>query len=286
VPAELVQAGVTENTVRVSIGMEHVFSRPLLRALLAAAVIFGCAGLPAHAAMIDEIQVYTDDINAPGEFGLELHINTTPKGRSTPDFPNEITPHHGLRFTPEFSYGLTRDLEAGLYLPYARDAEGTTHFAGPKLRLKWLPLRPEEGAHGWFLGANVEYAWVEPEFEQSRYGVELRPIVGYRGREWLLAANPILGWAPAGPDRDSKPDFSPSVKLARNVASGLALGVEYYAELGKVNNILPHAEQAHTLYLALDYDRKPWAFNIGIGRGLTGASDRWTLKTIIEIPFD
>jgi len=53
-----------------------------------------------------------------------------------------------------------------------------------------------------------------------------------------------------------------------------------------VNHILPHAEQAHTLYFALDYERKPWVFNVGIGRGLTGATDRWTLKTIIEIPFD
>jgi hypothetical protein len=283
---EPVQSAVSDDLVRPSFRMEHKFPRPLVRALVAAAVVFACAGPPARAAMIDEIQVYTDDINAPGEFGLELHVNTTLKGRSTPDFPNEITPQHGLRFTPEFSYGLTRDLEAGLYLPYARDAEGTTHFAGPKLRLKWLPLQPNENGQRWFMGANLEYAWVTPEFEQSHYAIELRPIVGYRDREWLLAVNPILGWAPAGPDRNSKPDFSPSVKLARNVAAGLALGVEYYAELGKVNNILPRSEQAHTLYLALDYERKPWAFNVGIGRGLNSATDRWTLKMIIEIPID
>ena len=253
-----------------------------MRMLFAAAG--GCALLPAHAEMIDEIQVYTDDIDKPGEFALELHVNTTPKGRSTPDFPREITPRHGLRFTPEFSYGLTEHLEAGLYLPYARDAAGSTHFAGPKLRLKWLPLQPKTG--GWFAGANFEYAWVAPEFEQSNRSIELRPIVGYRGREWLFAANPILGWALAGPDHDGKPEFSPSAKVARNIASGLALGVEYYAELGKVNNILPHLQQSHTLYFALDYDRKPWVFNVGIGRGLSEATDRWTLKTIIEIPFD
>ena len=35
----------------------------------------------AAAALSDEIQVYTDDINAPREFGLELHVNTTPSGR-------------------------------------------------------------------------------------------------------------------------------------------------------------------------------------------------------------
>jgi hypothetical protein len=262
----------------------RVFPRQLVRVLFAAAA--GCAVLPVSAVMLDEIQVYDDAINKPREFGLELHINTTPTGRSARDFPNEITPRHGLRFTPEFSYGLTRDFEAGLYLPYARDAEGTTHFAGPKLRLKWLPLQPQEGGQGWYMGANFEYSWIAPEFEQSNRFIELRPIVGYRGRDWLLAANPILGWALAGPDNDGKPDFSPSVKVARNVASGVALGVEYYAELGKVNNILPRLEQSHTLYFALDFDRKPWVFNFGIGRGLNGATDRWTLKTIIEIPID
>ncbi len=90
----------------------RILLRRLARVLFAAAA--GCAALPTYAAMIDEIQVYADDINKAGEFGLELHINTTPKGRSTQDFPREITPWHSLRFTPEFSYGITKDLEAGL----------------------------------------------------------------------------------------------------------------------------------------------------------------------------
>jgi hypothetical protein len=66
------------------------------------------ASNPATSAQQDEIQVYTDDINKRGEFGLEWHLNTTPQGRTTPDYPGEITNNHGFRFTPEFSYGLTR----------------------------------------------------------------------------------------------------------------------------------------------------------------------------------
>ena len=42
-------------------------------------------------------------------------------------------------------------------------------------------------------------------------------------------------------------------------------------------------EQSHTLSLALHYDRKPWAFNLGIGRGLNDATYRFELKTSIEI---
>ena len=240
----------------------------------------------AHAAASDEIQVYTDGINKPGEFGLELHVNTTPRGRNTANFPGEVTPAHGIRFTPEFSWGLTHTLEAGLYLPYVRDAQGTTHFSGPKLRLKWLPLQPNEDGTGWFGGLNAEYAWVAPELEQTTRALELRPIIGYRSPRWLLAANPILGWALAGPGRNRKPDFSPAFKVARTVAPGLALGAEYYSELGRVDNFLAQGAQSHTVYFALDYDRRPWAFNIGLGRGLTSATDRWTLKAIFDVPFD
>lgn len=35
----------------------------------------------------------------------------------------------------------------------------------------------------------------------------------------------------------------------------------------------------------MDYDRKPWAFNVGLGRGLNNATDRWTIKAIVEVPF-
>jgi len=101
---------------------------------------------PGFAALSDEIQVYDDDINAPREFGLELHANTTPNGRSTPDYPGEVVPNHGLRLTPEFSYGLTRAWEAGLYVPTNFDPQGHGSLAGWKLRLKWLPIHGDDGA--------------------------------------------------------------------------------------------------------------------------------------------
>ncbi|MBS0336526.1 MAG: hypothetical protein JSS40_06890 [Proteobacteria bacterium] len=262
--------------------MKAVHAASLCAALLLALL----AATPATAALPDEIQVYTDDITKPGEFGLELHVNTTPRGRSTPDFPGEVTPAHGLRVTPEFSWGLTRTLDVGLYMPYVRDAQGVTRFSGPKLRLKWLPLQTGEDGMGWFGGVNLEYAWIAPQFEQSTRALELRPIIGYRGALWLLAANPILGWSLAGPERNRKPDFSPAFKVARTVAPGIALGAEYYSELGRVGNFLAHGAQSHTLYLALDFDRAPWAFNVGIGRGLTDATDAWTVKAVFEVPFN
>ncbi len=258
------------------------------RIITIAALMLCCstAFLPSDAqAISDEIQVYTDDINKPGEFGLELHVNTTPKGRKTPDYPGDSPPHHGLRFTPEFSYGLSKDWEAGLYFPTVRDANGSYSASGAKLRLKWLPIKGDEETGGWYAGANFELSSVNKRYSESRYGSELRIMTGYRAKEWHLALNPIFGWDLSKGYRGGGPSFDLATKAAHDVAEGIAMGVEYYSGMGKLNNTLPSSLQENTLYLVMDYDRKPFAFNIGIGKGLNGATDRWTLKAIIEVPF-
>ena len=254
-----------------------------MRAVLVC-ILFSLAA-PARAVLPDEIQVYTDDINAPGERGLELHVNTTPRGRRAPEFAGEVVPHHGLRVTPEISWGVTRTVELGLYLPYTRDLEGRVLFGGPKVRLKWLPLRPAEGESGWFAGTNWEYSWLNRNFEPETRRLELRPIVGWRGAEWLFAANPVLDWALNGPQRAGRPDFNPSFKVARTVAKDVALGFEYFAGLGPFARPLARAEQARTLYVAMEWERAPLPFHVAVGRGLNDATDRWTVKAIFEFAF-
>jgi hypothetical protein len=254
-------------------------------ALAAFASFTLAAAPPARAVLIDEIQVYTDDIREPGEFGVEVHLNTTPSGRSVPDYPGEITPAHGVRLTPEFSYGLRRDIEVGLYLPFDRNPGAGPYLAGTKLRAKWLPLHPARDGAGWFAGANLELSDVAQRFEQARRALELRPIVGWRNAQWLLACNPVLTRDLAGPQRSEAPGFAPSFKLGRTVLAGIQLGLEYYADLGPVSATLPAPQQSHALFLALDVDREPWAFNLGIGRGLNDATDAWTVKAIFEIPL-
>jgi hypothetical protein len=234
----------------------------------------------AGAALPDEIQVYTDDLEKPGERGLELHVNTTPSGRSTPDYPGEVTPWHGLRVTPELSWGLGRGMDWGLYLPFVRSAEGDYWFAGPKVRLKWLPLRPSEGGSGVFAGVNAELAYVQQEFVAARKTLEMRPILGWRGTDWLLSVNPTVGMDLAG-EASGVAMFHPSAKIPRPIGEKRALGVEYYADLGKLSHFAPREEQSHTLYLVLDTEGSV-GINFGIGRGLTSTTDRWTIKAILS----
>ena len=243
-------------------------------------VFFGLA----HASLQDEIQVYTDDINTPGEWGVELHVNTTPKGISQPTYSGEIMNHHGVRLTPEISYGLTKTLEAGLYIPLVRGSDGKLYAAGGKVRLKWLPLQAAESG-GFFGGINVELSQVKPQFSQSAKSVEMRNILGWKNGQWLVAVNPIFGWDVSPGYTHHSPEFTLATKVSRSVTDSVALGFEYYNGRGRINDILASSLQDKTVFLVMDYEGKPFNFNFGLGKGITSVSDTWTIKGIVDVPF-
>jgi hypothetical protein len=60
----------------------------------------------AYAYLQDEIQVYDDEINAKGEYSLELHLNTTPRGNQQQNYPGEVVNNNNTRVTPELACGL------------------------------------------------------------------------------------------------------------------------------------------------------------------------------------
>ena len=264
----------------------HAFNSSRVQMLAGlSCMILALLATPARAELTDEIQVYTDDINKPGDVHLELHLNTTPQGRTQPDYAGEITPNHGTRITPEFSYGLTPTLEGGFYIPGNLQSDGHYAVAGAKLRLKWLPLQPQDHA-GWFAGENIELSDLARGYAEPRWTMELRGISGYHGGDWLIAFNPILGFdlSPIG-DR-SHPDFNIGLKLARRVADGVAVGPEYYSDFGRLGQIGPWGQQKNTVFLVTDIDRGPLPFQFGVGRGVSPGADRWTIKAIIEFAFN
>lgn len=253
-------------------------------ALLAALLPFVCL-FPATAhGILDEIQVYTDDLDNAGESGLELHLNTTPSGRTTPAYPGDVPPAHGLRMTPEFSWGLGHDFDWGFYLPTAADSDGHAYWGGAKLRVKWLPLRGAEGRGGWYFGINNEISNLTKAYSDSRWNDEVRVMGGYRGAGWLIGVNPIFEWG-LSPGFRGSPDVTLAFKAVHDVGSGFALGAEYYDDIGTLATRLPHDQQNRTLYAIMEVERKSWSLNLGVGRGLNAATDRWTLKAIVGFSF-
>ena len=59
-------------------------------------------------AQTDEIQVYDAEIADQGVFNVMNHLNYTPIGRKTGDFPGSIVPNHSVNGALEWHYGVYR----------------------------------------------------------------------------------------------------------------------------------------------------------------------------------
>jgi hypothetical protein len=258
----------------------------MVAAMRIVAVVVGAAGLlvarPAAAVDPFEIQVYEGDINDPLQPGLELHSNFVASGHGAAA-PGEVGSHHQWRETLEPSFGVLSWWELGAYLQLlVAVGEGEAHFGGYKLRSKFVVPRRLTG--DFVLGLNFEVGRGTEAFGGADWDSEVRPILVWAPPRWLIAVNPILGWAVTG-ERHAAPDFEPCAKVRWDTGRGVGVGVEYYAGLGALSQIEPRSQQQHILYLAADLVDSSFELNAGVGRGLSEASDPWTVKVILGRAF-
>ena len=143
-----------------------------------------------------EIQVYDGSADAPGQAGLEVHVNR-PKGGP-------------LHFTLEPSFGITPFWELGGYF---QTSDG--HYAGVKLRSKFVT--PDSFDPNFRFGLNFELAKIPDE----GWGGEIRPILAWENDRFLFAVNPIVSFPVA---------FEPA-GMAKVKFGIFGAGLEYYAAL-------------------------------------------------------
>ena len=245
-------------------------------ALLTAAVL-AWGSQPARAT--DEIQVYNAGIAAPGQFTIQQHLNYVALGQKTPPFAGGFPSNASLNGTPEFAYGVTDWWELGLYLPFAVQ-DGRYLADGFKLRT--LFVVPNARERDVFYGVNFEFSKSSPAFSQTAYGLEIRPIFGVRNGLYEFIVNPIVdvGFGPNG-----QVDFAPAARLARKLDKELFIGLAYYSELGRITHFNRWQDQSHTLFAVSDFKLGIFDVNFGVGFGLTPASDRFVVKSIIGYAF-
>lgn len=240
-----------------------------------------CAGLalaqPAQAT--DEIQVYNAGIAAVGQFTYQQHLNYIPLGVKEPPFPGGLVSNHSLNGTPEFAYGVTDWWELGLYLPFSVQNE---RFYSDAFKLRTLFVVPHADQRNFFYGVNLELSNETPPFAQTRWAMEIRPIIGVRNAQYEFIVNPIVD---IGFGRFGEADFAPAARLARKFGEDLYAGFEYYADFGKIGDFKAVSEQQHTLFAVTDFKLGVVDVNFGVGYGLTPSSDRWVVKTILGYAF-
>ena len=245
--------------------------------LLAGAVLPAALAQPAKAT--DEIQVYNAGIAAPGQFTIQQHLNYIALGQKDPPFPGGFASHGSLNGTPEFAYGVTDWWEVGLYLPFAVQ---NRQFLSDAFKLRTLFVSPNAGQREFFYGINFEFSGETAKFSQTRFGMEIRPIIGVRKGDWEFIVNPIVD---IGFGKNGEADFTPAARLAKKLSPDFSIGLEHYADFGEIGNFKKLGDQQHTLFVVTDFALGIFGVNFGVGYGLTPASDRWVVKTIIGYAF-
>ncbi len=248
------------------------------RLLIAIAAAFAFAPRPARA--MDEIQVYNAEIAEIGQWTFQQHLNYTLQGRTQPEFPGGLVPNHSLNGTPEAAYGLTDWWEVGFYAPFAIDSAG--HFLSNGFKIRHLFVTPHAAERAVFYGVNFEFSYTTPKFSQSRFGMEVRPILGVRNADWEFIVNPIVDLSFG---EHGQADFAPAARLTRKLGQDFFVGLEYYGELGEIGHFLPLQEQQHMLFVVTDFKLGKFDIDFGIGYGLTPGSDRLIAKAIIGYAF-
>jgi len=241
------------------------------------AALWLAAAHPARA--IDEIQVYNAEIAAIGQFTIQQHLNYVPLGVKEPPFPGGLISNNSINGTPEFAYGLTDWWEVGLYLPFAIENQV---FYSNAFKLRSLFVSPHAGQRDFFYGVNFEFSRETPPFAQTRYAMEIRPIIGGRNSDYEFIVNPIVD---IGFGKYGEQHFAPAARVARKFEQDVYFGLEYYSDFGQIGSFPSFANQEHTLFAVTDFKLGVIDVNFGVGYGLTPASDRWVIKTILGYAF-
>lgn len=232
---------------------------------------------PARAS--DEIQVYTGEVAAPREWSLVQHLNYGLRARSGRDHRGALPFRGTVNGTPELAYGVSPWQELGVYLPFAA-RDDRFYPGGGKLRN--LFVSPDAAGRRFFYGLNTELSWAPQRFSQSRWNLELRPILGLNLGRWQVATNPIIGFGIGGHQPSA---FLPANRVAYAVREDLAFGVESYSDFGSPGRFPAASRQAHQLFAVTDFRIGTVDVHLGLGRGLTAATDRWAVKTILGFSF-
>jgi hypothetical protein len=272
----------------------RVRQRTVVRLLLV--VLLGSV----RAAVADEIR--GEELAAPGHFKLEQRFgyDTT---TFTPTSTNpQLTEHVGSGET-EIAYGLTEWWDIALTTPYqiarqenplvTQNPNALPNYTAQTggFTIRQMFLQPDREERNLYFGVMVRGGYAppgsmnidlfvrnkqavagDPTFVMDatpRYFGEFSPIIGARfgeGYELLFNANMNFAIGSAGSS------FEPNLRIVKHLTRKLAIGIEYFTNLGPIGNPVPFSQQQHRLLGITQIKAWGLEWNLGLGYGLTPAS--------------
>lgn len=225
-----------------------------------------------------EIQVYASQTQALGSTMFELHSNYTFNG-STETINGVLPSNHSLHETVEITTGITPVFETGVYL-FTNYTPGYGYqVVGAHLRPR--VMAPADWGIPFGLSLSMEIGYQKPAYSDDTWSLEIRPIIDKQWGNFYASVNPTFGISLQSQYNNSVPTFEPNVKLSYAVFKNAAFGIEYYGDMGPVNQFDQGPQQNHAIFIAYDLlNNIDWELNIGAGFGLTPATDPFVFKVI------
>jgi len=231
-----------------------------------------------------EIQIYPTETDPQYHLDMELHSNsiTTAVGHEAKSQIDAYQIHE----TVEATYGLLPYLEVGQYFCTAKLDDGHYEYAGSRTKVHFgIPQTMDWPVS---FGGNIELDYMRRAAEDQPLTLELRPIAETHIGKLTLIGNLPFEKPFAGPGTHRGVTLSPQgqVEYEGLYYRWLSPAVEYYGDMGPIRSLPGVQHQQHFIVPALNLDFLPQLeMNIGVGIGLTRASNGTFVKTIIGWTF-
>jgi hypothetical protein len=229
-----------------------------------------------------EIQVYAAETAEKGKTLFELHSNY-PGAGSRLTTGGVLATDGALHETLEITHGFTDIFELGFYAFTSANAGQGWQFVGSHIRPRIRA--PESWKLPVGLSLSTEFGPTSKKFDESEFGIELRPIIDQTIGKVYWALNPTVGWSMKGPEAGkgiNGMEFEPNVKLGWQFSQKIQAGVEYYGLTGTLTRMAASGNQSHVLYPSIDLFLSPdWEFNAGYGILVSGTGDHNIIKVIL-----
>jgi hypothetical protein len=247
-----------------------------MRKLMVIALL--CIGSPVLSQDNYEIHVYASPTMTKGSTIFELHSNFTFNGEK--NIIEGVRPaYHSLHETLEITHGITENFEIGFYL-------FTNYTSTYGYKVIGTHIRPRISAPGkwkWPVGVSLstEFGYQRKEYSPDTWSIEISPIIDKQFKNFYIAFNPTFGIGLKGVSNDHTPGFEPNIK-ASYTFNKVALGFEYYGDIGQLDQVPGFNQQSHALFVVADlYVDPKWEVNIGPGFALTKATDGFIFKLLV-----
>jgi hypothetical protein len=99
-------------------------------------------------------------------------------------------------------------------------------------------------------------------------------------KPWDFIFNPIVDTDYTGGFKNLQ--FNPATRVAYNFNDRWAVAAEEYAGFGPVRGFLPVSQQFQEVWAVMDHTSRIVNVEAGVGVGVTGGADRFTVKLMIS----